>query len=192
VSADRVLSAVRLIFSKTSAATLAVVLAVPCFAGAAQAAPIAWQKDIRTALRAAAEEDKPLMVMVSAGWCGYCHKMLQQTFPDPALALRVNGQFVPVLIDADEQAELMQKLKVDAMPSILVISPERKIMGRFAGFQSAAQLAARLAPFQRTRPAPAPKPLESKPAFHQRTWSAIRATLTRDTLEAAKDFSTSR
>ncbi len=192
MSADRVLSAFRLIFSKTSAAILAVVLAVPGFAGAVQAAPIAWQKDIRSALRTSADEDKPLMVMVGAGWCGYCHKMLQQTFPDPALALRVNAQFVPVLLDADEQAELVQKLKVDAMPTVLVISPERKIVGRFAGFQSAAQLAARLAPFQRARPAAAPKPLESKPAFHQRMWSAIQTAAPRSTLEAAKDFSASR
>jgi thioredoxin-like negative regulator of GroEL len=192
VSADRVLSAFRLIFSKQSAGILAVFLAVPCFAGAARAAPIAWQKDIRMALRTSSEEGKPLMVMVGAGWCGYCYKMLQQTFPDPALALRVNGQFVPVLIDADEQAELVQKLRVDAMPTVLVISPERRIVGRFAGFQTAAQLAARLARFQRTRPAPAPMPMESKPAFHQRAWSAIQAAAPRGTLEAAKDFSASR
>jgi thioredoxin-like negative regulator of GroEL len=161
-------------------------------AGAAHAAPIAWQKDIRSALRMSAEEDKPLMVMVGAGWCGYCHKMLQQTFPDPALALRVNGQFVPVLLDADEQAELVQKLRVNAMPTVLVISPERKIIGRFAGFQSAGQLAARLAPFQRARPAAAPRPVESKPAFHQRMWSAIQAAAPRTTLEAAKAFSAGR
>jgi len=190
VSADRVLSAFWLICSKASAAILAVVLAVPCLAGAVHAAPVAWQKDIRTALRTSAEENKPLMVMVGAGWCGYCHKMLQQTFPDPALALRVNAQFVPVLLDADEQAELVQKLKVDAMPTVLVISPERRIVGRFAGFQSAGQLAARLAPFQRARPAPVARPME--PAFHQRMWSAIQAAAPRSTLEAAKAFSASR
>jgi thioredoxin-like negative regulator of GroEL len=189
VSADRVPSAIRLIFSKKSAAILAVILAAPYFSDAARAAPIAWQKDIRVALRASAEQDKPLMVMVGAGWCSYCHRMLQQTFPDPALALRVNGQFVPVLIDADEQAKLVQKLRVDAMPTVLVISPDRKIIGRFAGFQSPAQLAALLAPLQRTRQAAAPRPIESKPAFHQRAWSEIQASSRRNTLDAAKDFS---
>jgi thiol-disulfide isomerase/thioredoxin len=191
MSAERVLSAFRRFFDKRPIAFLVLVLSAVPLASAAQAAPIAWQKDIRRALRTSAEEDKPLMVMVGAGWCGYCHKMLQQTFLDPALALRVNGQFVPVLLDADEQAELVQKLKVDAMPTVLVISPERKIIGRFAGFQSAG----RLAPYQRARPASpalAPKPVATRPAFHQRAWSAIQATMRRDTLDAAKKFSESR
>jgi thioredoxin-like negative regulator of GroEL len=194
MSADRARCAFRRFFAGKSTARLAVLLAVAVFSNAAEAAPIVWHKDIRAALRASAEQGKPLMVMVGAGWCGYCHKMLQQTFPDPALALRVNGQFVPVLLDADEQAELVQKLRVDAMPTVLVISPERRILGRFAGFQSAAQLAARLASFQRARPAPAPAPkaVESKPSFHERAWAAIQAAAPRDTLEAAREFSASR
>lgn len=190
MSADRILSALRRHSSKTTFAVLAALAAAAFPADKAHAAPIVWHKDIRTALRASAEQHKPLMVMVGANWCGYCHKMLQQTFPDPALALRVNRQFVPVLLDADKQAEIVQKLRVDAMPTVLVISPERKIVGRIAGFQSAAQLAARLAPYQRA--ASPPKTVDGKPAFHERAWAAIQAARPRDTLEAAKAFSATR
>jgi thioredoxin-like negative regulator of GroEL len=94
------------------------------------------------------------------------------------------------LLDADEQADLVQKLKVDAMPTVLVISPERRIVGRFTGYQSAAQLAAYLAPFQRT--GSPPKPVVHKPAFHERAWAAVQAARPRDTLEAAKGFSAQR
>jgi Thioredoxin-like domain len=121
--------------------------------------------------------------------------MLQQTFPDPAVAARVNQQFVPVLIDADEQAALVQTLNVDSTPTVMVISPDQKVVGRIVGFQSAAQLDARLAAIQpvATRPlikkasvgaAPfirAPRP--SPPTPH------VPVEKARDTLAAAKAFS---
>jgi thiol-disulfide isomerase/thioredoxin len=194
MSTGRIPSSVRRLFQRTSLAFVAFAAAAAWFARSTDAGPIVWHKDIRTALRASVEQDKPLMVMVGAGWCGYCHQMLQQTFPDPALALRVNGQFVPVLLDADGQADIVQKLRVDAMPTVLVISPERKIVARFTGYHTAGQLAARLAPFQRTRsqPAPAPGILESKPSFHKRAWAAIRRAVPRNTLDAAREFSSGR
>ena len=60
----------------------------------------------------------------------------------------MNSQFIPVLLDADEQAAVVQKLGVDSFPTVLVISPENKIVGRFTGFQTAPQLQSRLAAFR--------------------------------------------
>src|SRR5258708_37511050 len=125
--------------------TGAVLLVSAFSASAAQGAGIAWHGNLQEAAQQAAAQHKPLLVMVKARWCGPCHKMLQQTFPDPAVAARVNSQFIPVLIDADEQAATVQTLGVTAMPTVLVMSPERKVTGRFTGFQSAAQLHANLA-----------------------------------------------
>lgn len=192
MSTDRVLGRSCPVFRQTLALILAVAATAALFAKDCQAGPIVWNKDLGAALQSSAEQEKPVMVMVGARWCGHCHQMLQQTFPDPALAARVNAQFVPVLLDADEQAALVQKLRVSALPTVLVISPERKIVGRFTGYQSAAQLGARLAPYQRTRPAPVPQAAASKLSFHDRAWSAIRAERQRDTAEAAKEFSAGR
>ncbi len=114
-------------------------------ASAAQAAGIAWHGNLQAAAQQAAAQNKPLLVMVKARWCGPCHKMLQQTFPDAALAARINSQFIPVLLDADEHAATVQALGVQAMPTVLIMTPERRVAGRLTGFQSAAQLDARLA-----------------------------------------------
>jgi thiol-disulfide isomerase/thioredoxin len=114
-------------------------------ASAAQAAGIAWHGNLQAAAQQAATQRKPLLVMVKASWCGPCHKMLKQTFPDPALAARINSHFIPVLLDADQQAATVQALGVSAMPTVIIMTPERKVAGRFTGFQSAAQLDARLA-----------------------------------------------
>lgn len=122
-------------------------LAVAIVPAPASAAGIVWRTRFEEAAQEAAAHHKPMLVMVKARWCGPCHKMLNQTFPDAGLASRVAGHFVPVLIDADEHAALVKSLGVEAMPTVLVVSPERKIAGRFTGFQTAAQLDARLAAY---------------------------------------------
>ena len=135
---------------------------------AAPPAGIAWQKDVQTAVRESARQRKPLLVLVDARWCGACQKMLRQTFPDPALAWRIGSQFIPVRIDADEQAGLVQSLKVEAMPTLLIVSPERREIGRMTGFQSAAQLSTRLAGYRPMAPmlaSPAPRSGAPRPAI---------------------------
>jgi hypothetical protein len=139
--------------------------------------------------------------------------MLKQTFPDAGLASRVAGHFVPVLIDADEHAALVKSLGIEAMPTVLVVSPDRKIAGRFTGFQTAAQLDARLAAYAPRevqhvarfdfRPAPirqpaAPRQFGTGPSFlkrHAVTVAPVRPDRRElslppwDTLAAAREFS---
>jgi thiol-disulfide isomerase/thioredoxin len=199
-----------------SAVLIAGVAAIAVFgASRAQAGPIAWRRDLRRACREAAQCRRPLLVVVGARWCGPCRKMHAETFPNPAVVARVNSQFVPVLLDADAQTNDVKQLGVEAFPTVLVVSPEQKIIGRLTGFQSAAQLNARLAsylpaPFRsssyRTAP-PQPAPELRAPQEHpplnrpsaaaqkpwgQRMWDAIRASPPRTTLGAAVAFSTGR
>jgi hypothetical protein len=145
--------------------------------------------------------------MVGARWCGPCRKMHAETFPNPAVVARVNSQFVPVLLDAEAQAADVKRLGVDAFPTVLVVSPEEKVVGRLTGFQSASQLNARLATYQ-TVPArrssyriavPPPEPqLRAPPdqarmpvpeTWAQRMWDKIRTSHALTTLEAAEAFS---
>jgi len=133
--------------------------------------------------------------------------MHAETFPNPAVAARVNSQFVPVLLDAEAQAADVKRLGVDAFPTVLVVSPEEKVVGRMTGFQSASQLNARLAsyqpaPFRRSSfriAVPRPAPQLRAPRNHlrttvpetwaQRMWDNIRASHALTTLEAAEAFS---
>jgi thiol-disulfide isomerase/thioredoxin len=122
----------------------------------AAAAPIAWHRDIQEAMRESARQQKPLLVSVGARWCGPCRKMHSETFPNSVVSAQLNSHFIPVLIDADEQPALVQKLGVEAYPTVLVISPDQTIVGRFTGFHSPPQLQARMAAFK-------PRVVESRP-----------------------------
>lgn len=113
-----------------------------------QAGGIGWHEDLRQSSQVAARQQKPMLVMVGADWCGYCHKMLNETFSNPQVASRINDRFVPVLLDADRQSAVVEQLNVKAFPTVLVISPSNKVLARFEGYQSASQLETLLASFQ--------------------------------------------
>jgi YHS domain-containing protein/thioredoxin-related protein len=105
-----------------------------------EAGEVKWNKDLRQAATEAAKQEKPLMVMVSAPWCGYCQQMLKTTFRDEALIEHVNSCFVPVYLDADQNEDLVEQLQVEGLPTTLIISPEMKVVKRLEGFQSAGQM----------------------------------------------------
>lgn len=125
-----------------------------------KAGEVQWNKDIRQAARLATDQNKPLMVMVSAPWCGYCQQMLKTTFRDETLIDHINGGFVPVYLDADENEKWVEQLQVEGLPTMLIISPEMKVVKRLAGYQSAGQLNGQIAEIR--DPAPAGVPI--KPA----------------------------
>ena len=105
MSAERVRKASFFVLAKKSLLFAGAAIAALFGTGRAQAAPIAWHKDLRRASREAVARRRPMLVVVGARWCGPCRKMHSETFPNPTLAARVNSQFIPVLLDADEQPD---------------------------------------------------------------------------------------
>src|SRR5262245_36807490 len=165
MSTARIPGPVRFELSKTATLLVALAQMFVLAPGVVQAAPIAWKCDYREALEESASRRLPVLVVIGARWFRHCRKMQAETFCNPAVAARIADHFVPLLIDADQQGELVEKLKVSAFPTVLIISPEWMIVGRYSGFQSATQLNARLAscqaaPIRRSsyRPAP-PQPV---------------------------------
>ena len=84
--------------------------------GESRGAEVAWRKDFAAATQEARRLQRPLLVQFTAPWCGYCHKMQRTTFSDPNVVSHIHDGLVPVLLDADEHAELMERLGVDCLP----------------------------------------------------------------------------
>src|SRR5262245_5659527 len=148
MSTARFLGPARFELPKTATLIVALAQILVLAPGVVQAAPIAWKCNYREALEESASRRLPVLVVIGAHWCRHCRKMQVETFCNPAVVARVADNFIPLLIDADQQGELVEKLKVSAFPTVLIISPERMIIGRYSGFQSATQLNARLASYQ--------------------------------------------
>jgi thiol-disulfide isomerase/thioredoxin len=106
----------------------------------ASADKVAWRPNFRTAVGEAGRLQKPLLVEISASWCGYCHKMHDETFTDKRIIKQVNGCFVPVTLDADNDERIVEAIGVEGLPTTVIISPDLKVIKKITGFQSAAQL----------------------------------------------------
>lgn len=117
---------------------------------------IQWRTDLRLVQRESLETGLPILMKFSASWCGPCIRMKSETFTDRELAGMINTHFIPVEVDTDENPRLVRQLRIDSVPTTLVISPQGEIVDRRTGFQSATQLERSLA---RYVPQPDDRPL---------------------------------
>lgn len=111
---------------------------------AAYAQGVQWQTDPPAAMQQAIATGRPVLMKFTAEWCGYCRKMEQTTFSDPATAEMVHRDFVPLLIDADEHADIARQLKVSGLPAIVIVAPDMQILERITGYQTSQKLLPKL------------------------------------------------
>jgi len=87
-------------------------------------ASIAWHTDVQEAVAAARESQRPILVFVTAEGCGYCRKMERQTWADSSVVDAVARSYVPLRLDAQVHPELIQRLRIEAFPTVLLFTPE--------------------------------------------------------------------
>lgn len=68
--------------------------------------PVWWQPWSREVLDYARETGKPLFVSVGYATCHWCHVMAREAFSNPAVAERINRDFVAVKIDREERPDI--------------------------------------------------------------------------------------
>src|SRR2546430_2635998 len=80
--------------------------------------PIAWKESLAEAQKIAAKEKKVIFIDFWAEWCGPCKQMLATTYKDKQVVSR-SKQFVPVLINIDNQKEIAKKYNIEAIPTVI-------------------------------------------------------------------------
>jgi len=87
----------------------------------------------------AVAEDRPLLLVCTAGWCRFSADLAQRTLRDPRL-VAVSRRAVCVLLDADRDAESCRALEVRAFPTLLVLDAHGAERLRVTGRSSPAAL----------------------------------------------------
>jgi uncharacterized protein len=85
---------------------------------------VAWQPWGDGAFARARASGRPVLLSLSASWCGACHRMDEETWDDPGVAAVVERTTVPVRVDADERPDLYGRYHLGGLPSTAVLSPE--------------------------------------------------------------------
>ncbi len=123
------------------------------YGGTYKVPSIDWKTSYKEATEESIRDGKPILVRVTAVWCGPCRQMKQLTFADSRVVDIVQAGFVPLMIDADENPEMVTKFHVEAFPTTIVIAPDQTELKRMAGFQSANDLFSALLPLSKSQPA---------------------------------------
>lgn len=95
---------------------------------------VQWQTDLRAAHKLAVAQNKPMLVVFGADWCGYCKKLERETLAHPQLVEYVNEKFIPVHLDADKDEKVTEILGVKGLPCTVVLSPSAEEVARIEGF----------------------------------------------------------
>ena len=68
--------------------------------------PVDWYPWGPEALARAVAEDKPILLSVGYSACHWCHVMAHESFENPAIAARMNADFINIKVDREERPDI--------------------------------------------------------------------------------------
>jgi thioredoxin-related protein len=121
-------------------ATTVAALSVLALAPAASAQDVKWRHDYAAARKEATETGRPLLLGFGTEACFWCKKLDGTTLRDPAVVALLNEKFIPVKVDGGKNPRMTEALGIDGFPTLIVATPDGKVVGRHPGYADAAQM----------------------------------------------------
>ncbi|MCH7841696.1 MAG: thioredoxin domain-containing protein [Chloroflexi bacterium] len=94
-----------------------------------QAQLINWQPWGPAAFAKAQEEDKPILLSISAVWCYWCHVMDETSYSDPEVQDLLNQHFVTVRVDNDHRPDINSRYNVGGWPTTAFLTGHGGLIG---------------------------------------------------------------
>lgn len=89
-----------------------------------RASEIAWMPWNADAFARAAEEEKPILLSISAVWCHWCHVMDETSYSDPGVIETINRRFIPVRVDNDRRPDVNARYNMGGWPTTAFLAPD--------------------------------------------------------------------
>ncbi len=105
--------------------------------------PLQWLHFEPSTLARAEQEDKLLLMVITAPWCQHSRELLMTSFADPEVTAAVRDAFVPVHIDSERRPDVNQRYGTGAWPTIAWLTPQGELIAQ-DNFLDAAELHVRI------------------------------------------------
>jgi len=98
---------------------------------------VRWREWGEEAFREAQEQDKPILLSISATWCHWCHVMDRGlpgdpvhtgTYSDPEIAELIHTYFVPIRVDTDRRPDINARYNMGGWPTTVFLTPDGEIL----------------------------------------------------------------
>jgi len=99
----------------------------------------AQQHSLPDASAASTQDGRPVLVFVTADWCGPCQSFKRGALSDPAITELFTAKAHPVLLDADTPSNGAESLKIFSIPALLLLKNGREV-ARLEGGVNASEL----------------------------------------------------
>jgi thioredoxin-related protein/outer membrane protein assembly factor BamD (BamD/ComL family) len=99
-----------------------------------------WRNDYNAARKESQEKGLPLVIDFGTENCVWCVRQDQTTFREPTIVGLLNQKFIALKVDGNREAALAQMLRIQVYPTLVLASPEGKILATLEGYQDASRL----------------------------------------------------
>ena len=90
---------------------------------------VKWQPWSPAAFTKAQEEDKPVLLSISAVWCYWCHVMDDDTYSDPEVQDLLNEHFVTIRVDNAHRPAINARYNVGGWPTTAFLTGHGGLIG---------------------------------------------------------------
>jgi uncharacterized protein YyaL (SSP411 family) len=89
---------------------------------------IPWRTWSPEAFAEAQARKKPVLLCISALWCGWSHRMDEEAYSDGLVQQLISRDFIPIRVDADWRPEIDRRYNRGGWPTTAFLSPEGELL----------------------------------------------------------------
>ncbi len=84
---------------------------------------VKWREWGEAAFQEAQQQDKPVVVFLTAFWCGYCQQMDETSLSNNNIHALLNAFFIPIRVEESQRPDVDLRYNRDGWPTIAFLTP---------------------------------------------------------------------
>ena len=89
---------------------------------------VEWREWGPEAFAEAERTATPILLSLTATWCGACHEMDARTYAEPRIAANINDSFVPIRVDVDRHPRVRERYNMGGFPTTAFCTPDGELL----------------------------------------------------------------
>lgn len=96
---------------------------------------ISWLEDFEVGTESSKKQNKPMVLLLYAGWCEWSQKMMKDVLNDPRVT-SLHDDFIWVKIDSDKHREYKEAFEQKSYPKFLILNPQGDVLKSLDGYNT--------------------------------------------------------